>query len=77
MREAKIQSKQPNKPHLYKVAGRPSKVADNHLNREYTVALPNHVWCGDVTYIWCGTTWLYLVLVIDLYTRRIIGWACS
>lgn len=77
MREAKIQSKQPNKPHRYKVAGKPSRIADNHLNREYTVELPNQVWCGDVTFIWCGTTWLYLALVIDLYARRIIGWACS
>jgi putative transposase len=38
---------------------------------------PNQVWCGDVTYIWSGTQWLYLALVIDLYARRIIGWACT
>ena len=77
MTEANIKSKQPNKPHRYKTADKPSKIADNHLNREYTVATPNQVWCGDVTYVWCGTRWLYLALVIDLYARRIIGWACS
>lgn len=77
MREANIQSKQPNKPHRYKIADKPSTIAENHLNREYTVESPNQVWCGDVTYIWCGTRWLYLALVIDLYARRIVGWACS
>ncbi|CAG0912113.1 unnamed protein product, partial [Cyprideis torosa] len=35
------------------------------------------VWCGDVTYIWTGECYLHLALVIDLYARRIIGWACS
>jgi len=34
-------------------------------------------WCGDVTYVWSGKQWLYLALVIDLYARRIVGWACS
>ena len=35
------------------------------------------MWCGDVTYVRCDAGWLYLALVIDLYARRIIGWACS
>ena len=77
MKEANIESKQPNKPHQYKIAGKCSKIADNILQREYNVASINQVWCGDVTYIWCGTRWLYLALVIDLYARRIVGWACS
>ncbi|MBN4055241.1 IS3 family transposase [bacterium AH-315-K03] len=55
----------------------PSKVAENHLSREYTVTKPNRVWCGDVAYVWCGTHWFYLALVIDLFARRIVGWACS
>ncbi|NOZ51821.1 MAG: DDE-type integrase/transposase/recombinase [Gammaproteobacteria bacterium] len=41
------------------------------------VDAPNKVWCGDVTYIWAGTQWLYLAVVMDLYARRIVGWACS
>lgn len=76
MAEAGLESRQPKAP-PYKRAEQPSMVADNHLNREFTVARLNQVWCGDVTYIWCGTHWLYLALVIDLYARRIIGWACS
>ena len=76
MKEANLSSKQPGK-HRYKPATKPSDIADNHLNRQFTTDRPNQVWCGDVTYIWSGTQWLYLALVIDLYARRIIGWACS
>jgi putative transposase len=76
MNEAGLVSKQ-QKRHRYKVADKPAQVAENHLNREFTVARPNQVWCGDVTYVWAGTRWLYLALVIDLYARRIVGWACS
>lgn len=76
MKEAQIESKQP-RGHQYKKADKPSIVADNHLAREFTVDAPNKVWCGDVTYVWAGTGWLYLALVIDLYSRRIVGWACS
>ena len=76
MEEAGLESKQ-SKRHRYKVADKPAQVAENHLNRAFTVAHPDQVWCGDVTYVWSGTRWLYLALVIDLYARRIIGWACS
>ena len=76
MKEAKLESKQP-RGHRYKVAKKSAQVAENHLNREFTVERPNQVWCGDVTYVWAGTQWLYLALVIDLYARRIVGWSCS
>ena len=76
MKEANVQSKQPGKP-KFKAANKPSQVANNVLNREFTVDAPDQVWCGDVTYIWTGEYYLHLALVIDLYARRIIGWACS
>jgi len=76
MREANISSKQPHK-HKYKIAEDESKIASNLLKREFSVDASNKVWCGDVTYIWAGTQWLYLAVVMDLYARRIIGWACS
>ena len=76
MREAGVESKQPPNPH-YKKAEKPSTVAENLLKREFRREQPNEVWCGDVTYVWSGKQWLYLALVIDLYARRIIGWACS
>jgi len=76
MQETGLESKQPGK-HKYKNAQKPSDIADNELNREFAVEKPNEYWCGDVTYVWSGKHWLYLALVIDLYARRIIGWACS
>ena len=76
MKEADISSKQPHK-HKYKIAEDESKIAPNLLQREFLVKEPNKVWCGDVTYIWAGTQWLYLAVVMDLFARKIIGWACS
>lgn len=76
MKEANISSTQPHK-HKYKIAEDESKIAPNVLQREFTVKAPNKVWCGDVTYIWAGTQWLYLAVVMDLYARKIVGWACS
>jgi putative transposase len=76
MKEADIQSKQLRK-HKYKIATHEAKIAPNLLNREFNVDAPNKVWCGDVTYIWSGRGWLYLAVVIDLFARKIVGWACS
>ena len=76
MKEANVLSKQPGKP-KFNAGYKPSEIADNILNREFTVEAPNQAWCGDVTYIWTGRCYLHLALVIDLYARRIIGWACS
>ena len=76
MAEAQITSKQPG-PKRFKPAVKPSDIASNDLNREFTVERPNDTWCGDVTYIWSGNQWLYLALVIDLFARRIVGWAVS
>ena len=76
MKEAALESKQ-FKRHYYKKADTPSSIADNHLARQFNVTRHDQVWCGDVTYIWTAKGWMYLALVIDLYARRIIGWACS
>jgi putative transposase len=76
MREANIESKQPGK-RKFRGAVNLSDIADNILNRDFTAKKPNQLWCGDVTYICTGKRYLHLALVIDLYARRIIGWACS
>ena len=76
MQEANIQSKQLRK-HKYKIATQEAKIAPNLLNREFNVDAPNKVWTGDVTYVWSGHEWLYLAVVIDLFARKIVGWACS
>jgi len=50
-------------------------VAANTLNRQFTVQKPNRVWAGDLTYIWTEEGWLYLAILLDLYSRAVIGWA--
>ena len=76
MRDMHLVSKQPG-PHVYKVAVNERPDIPNLLNREFDVQNPNQVWCGDITYIWTGQKWSYLAVVIDLYARRVVGWAMS
>lgn len=52
-------------------------IAPNLLKREFEVQQPNTVWCADITYLWTMQGWLYLAVVIDLYSRKIVGWAIS
>lgn len=52
-------------------------IAPNRLNRCFHVQGPNRVWVGDVTFIATRTGWLYLAIIMDLYSRKIIGWAMS
>ena len=49
----------------------------NVLDRAFTVAAPNEVWCGDITYVWAQGRWHYVTAVIDLFARRVVGWAFS
>ena len=50
-------------------------VAANTLNRQFTVESPNRVWAGDLTYTWTAVGSLYLAVLLDLYSRAVIGWA--
>ncbi|WP_213044179.1 IS3 family transposase [Nitrospira defluvii] len=52
-------------------------VAANTLERAFTVEAPNRVWAGDITYVWTLEGWLYLAVLLDLYSRRVVGWAMS
>ncbi|OCX66840.1 integrase [Thioclava sp. SK-1] len=52
-------------------------IAPNHLNQDFTATAPNQKWAGDITYIWTREGWSYLSVIIDLYSRRVIGWAIS
>lgn len=51
--------------------------APNRLARQFTVARPNRVWATDVTYLWTDEGWLYLAVVLDLASRRVVGWAVA
>ena len=52
-------------------------ITPNLLDRKFTASGPNQKWAGDITYIWTSEGWLYLAVILDLYSRRIIGWAAS
>ena len=50
-------------------------IAPNLLDRNFVAAAPNRIWLADITYIPTGEGWLYLAAVIDLYSRKVVGWA--
>jgi transposase InsO family protein len=52
-------------------------IAPNLLERNFTAEAPDRVWLADLTYIWTAQGWLYLAAVLDLYTRRVVGWAMA
>lgn len=52
-------------------------VAENILSRDFLPPAPNTTWAGDITYIWTAEGWLYLAVVLDLFSRRVVGWAVS
>lgn len=52
-------------------------IADNLLDQEFTATEPNQRWVGDITYIPTNEGWLYLAVIIDLFSRRVVGWATS
>ncbi len=57
------------------IAGRPSIIAPNHLQRAFTVEAPNKVWVTDITYARTWQGWLYLAVVVDLFARKVVGWS--
>jgi putative transposase len=57
------------------VAGKPSVVTPDRLEREFTVDAPDRVWVTDITYIRTWEGWLYLAAVMDLYSRKVVGWS--
>src|SRR4051812_46144558 len=56
-------------------ANHPHPIAPNRLERQFTAPAPNRKWTGDITYIATEEGWLYLAVVMDLCSRRIVGWA--
>jgi len=76
MQESGLICKQPGS-HANKQATVERPDIPNHLDRQFNVAQPDQVWCGDITYIWAGSRWVYLAVVLDLFTRRVVGWYLS
>lgn len=65
----------PRRRGLPKDHGQRSAIADNVLDRQFQADAPNQKWVADFTYIWTAEGWLYVAAVLDLYSRRIVGWS--
>ncbi|EIZ1613468.1 IS3 family transposase [Escherichia coli] len=76
MKYLNLSSCQPGK-HQYKNARQEHTSLPNLLERQFAVPEPDRVWCGDITYLWAGNRWCYLAVVMDLFSRRVIGWSLS
>ena len=55
----------------------PHPIAPNVLERDFTATAPDQKWACDLTYVWTDEGWLYLSVVIDLFSRRVVGWSMS
>ncbi len=77
MKEAGVKARQRRKYKVTTNSNHKQPVFDNLLNREFDVAQPDQVYAADVTYIWTQEGWLYLAVVIDLCSRKIVGWSMS
>lgn len=76
MKKLNLVSRQSRK-HRYVLSREILPALPNYLNREFNVMAPNQVWCGDVTYIWVDNRWLYLAVVMALFSRKPVGFALS
>ncbi len=68
MQEAGIVAVCPKKRHACPNAGQESRIAENHLNREFEADRPNQKWVGDIAYLWTAAGWMYLAVVLDLFS---------
>jgi putative transposase len=74
MREQALRAR-PRRRGLPQDRGERSAIADNVLDRQFQADAPNQKWVADFTYIWTAEGWLYAAAVLDLYSRRIVGWS--
>ena len=74
MRQASMRSVRGYKRPRYR-AGKPAATAPNRLEQQFTTQVPDQVWVTDITYIRTYEGWLYLAVVLDLYSRTVVGWA--
>jgi len=75
MRELKLIARCPRRFKVTTDSGHCYPIADNILNRKFNVDKPNRVWAADISYVWTLEGWQYLAIVMDLFSRRIVGWA--
>ena len=75
MRQLKLKVRYPKRYKNTTDSNHSEAISPNRLDRQFNVTKPNQVWTTDITYIWTLQGWLYLAVVIDLFARRVVGWA--
>lgn len=74
MRQAKLKSVRGYRRPRYK-SGKPAIASPNHLQQQFEVSRPDEVWVTDITQIRTYEGWLYVAVVVDLYSRAVVGWS--
>ncbi len=77
MRQLGLQGVMPRKFQVTTDSDHEHSIAQNVLARNFDASRPNEKWAADITYIWTSEGWLYLATVMDLYSRRIVGWSMA
>lgn len=77
MRDNGIRSKTKRKYKATTNSNHALPVAENIVNRNFNPPAPNKIWLSDITYIWTLEGWLYLAVILDAYSRKVVGWSMS
>lgn len=77
MKAAKVQVRHRKKYKVTTNSNHKQPVFDNLVKRQFDVPEPDQVYVADITYIWIQEGWLYLAVVIDLFSRKVVGWTWS
>ena len=75
MREHGLLARAPRRFRVTTDSAHALPVATNLLEQDFDVDEPNRVWAGDITYVWTAQGWCYLAVLLDLFSRRVVGWA--
>ncbi len=77
MRKHNIQAKTKKRFKVTTHSKHNNPIAENLLGQKFAAQRPDQVWAADITYVWTREGWLYLAVILDLFSRKIIGWAMS
>jgi hypothetical protein len=77
MRKLGLIARRPKRFRITTDSAHDQPIAENILDRKFEAAQPNRVWSTDITYVWTREGWLYLAIIIDLFSRRVVGWATA
>ncbi len=77
MRQNGIQARRKRRFRITTDSNHAQPIAPNLLQRNFDVEAPNVAWVTDVTFVWTDEGWLYLAAILDLFSRRVVGWAVS